>query len=49
MGWWYGEYAWVMDIEEGMRYGECCEVCKPDDSQTCTPGAKNLFYVNKNN
>ena len=25
-----------MDIGEGMCYGECCEMCKPDDSQTCT-------------
>ena len=38
-----------MDIEEGMCYGECCEVCKPGDSQTCTPGDKNTLYVYKNN
>ena len=25
-----------MDIGEGMCYGECCELCKTDDSQTCT-------------
>ena len=31
----------------GMCYGECYEVCKPDDSQTCTPGANNTLYVNK--
>ena len=36
-----------MDIGEGMYYGECCEVCKPGNSQTCTPGANNTFYVNK--
>ena len=32
----------VMDIAEGMCFGECCEVCKPGDSQTCTPGVKNI-------
>ena len=37
----YGEGGLVMDIGEGMCYGECCEVCKPDNSQTCTPGANN--------
>ena len=37
----------VMDIGEGMCYGECCEVCKPGDSQTCTPGNKNTLYVYK--
>ena len=36
-----------MDIGEGMCYGECCEVCKPGDSQTCTPGANDTLYVNK--
>ena len=36
-----------MDIGEGRCYGECCEVCKPGDSQTCTPGANNTLYVNK--
>ena len=39
-GWW-GE----MDIGEGMGYDECCEMCKPDDSQTCTPGDKNTLYA----
>ena len=34
-----------MNIGEGVRYGECCEVCKPGDSQTCTPGANNTLYV----
>ena len=38
-----------MDIGEGMSYGECCEMCKSDDSQTCTPGANDMLYVNKNN
>ena len=42
-----GEGGWVMDIGEGMCYGECFEVCKPDDSQTCIPGANNTLYVNK--
>ena len=40
-GWEKG--GWVMDIGEGMCYSECCEVCKPGDSQTCTPGDKNIF------
>ena len=35
-----------MDIGEGICYGECCEVCKPGNSQTCTPGAINTLYVN---
>ena len=30
-----------------MRYGECCEVCKLDDSQTCTPGPNNTLYIYK--
>ena len=42
-----GEGGWVMDIGEGMCYGERCEVCKPGDSQTCIPGANNTLYVNK--
>ena len=33
----------VMDIGEGMCYGEFCEECKPGDSQTCTPGDKNYI------
>ena len=28
------------DIREGTCYGECYEMCKPGDSQTCTPGDK---------
>lgn len=32
--------SWVRDIGE--------EMCKPDDSWTCTPGANNIFYVNRN-
>ena len=36
-----------MDIGEGMCYGECFEMCKPDESQTCIPGANNTLYVNK--
>ena len=35
-----------MDIREGVCYGECCEVCKSDNSQTCTPMANNTLYVN---
>ena len=37
-----GSGGWFMDIGEGMCYGECCEVCKPGDSQTCIPGDKNI-------
>ena len=36
-----------MDTGEGMCYGECCEVCKPGDSQTCTPGDKNTYMFIK--
>ena len=42
-----GEGGCVMDIGEGMCYGEYCEVCKPGDSQTYTPRANNALYVNK--
>ena len=28
-----GECGWVMDIGEGMCYDECCEMCKPGNSQ----------------
>ena len=39
-----------MDIGEGMYYGECCELCKTDDSHTCTSEANSTLYVNlKNN
>ena len=38
-----------MDIEEGMCYGECCEMFKPDDSQTCIRGKNNTLYVNQKN
>ena len=37
-----GEGGWVMDTGESMCYGECCEVCKPDDSQTYNPEANNI-------
>ena len=48
----WGEGVWekgsgIMDIGEGMCFGECCEVCKPGDSQTCSPGDKNILYVYK--
>ena len=35
-----------MDIGKGMCYGECCELCKTDDSQIRIPEANNTFYVN---
>ena len=38
-----GDGGGDMDIGEGMCYGECCEVCKTDDSQTYTPGANNTL------
>ena len=44
MGGWGG---WVMDTGEGMWYGECYELYKSDDSQTCTPETNNTLYVNK--
>ena len=44
-GWGQGEGGWVLDIGEDMCYGECYEICKPDDSQTYTPGANNTLYV----
>lgn len=31
-------------IEEGMCYGECREVCKPDDSQTVPLDTFNLIH-----
>ena len=37
-----GEGGGVMDIGEGMCYGESCELCKTDDSQTCTPETNNI-------
>ena len=42
---WEGWDGWVMDIGEG--YGECCELCKTDESQTCTPETNNTVYVKK--
>ena len=33
-----------MDTGEGMCYGECRELRKTDDSQTCTPGTNNALY-----
>ena len=47
MGRGVGRGVWVMDIGEGVSYDECCEACKPGDSQTCTPGANSTLYVNK--
>ena len=42
-----GEGGGIMDIGEGMCFGECCEVCKPGDSQTCIPGDKNICLFKK--
>ena len=46
-----GEGGGDMDIGEGMCYDECCEMCKPGESQTCTPGDKNIcllkFFLKK--
>ena len=28
--------GWVMNVGEGICCGGCCEMCKPEDSQTCT-------------
>ena len=30
-----------------MCYGERCELCKTDESQTCTPETNDTLYVNK--
>lgn len=38
--------GWVMVNEEGMCYGESCESCKTDDSQTCIPETNDTLYVN---
>ena len=38
--------GWVMDIGEGMCDGKCCELCKTDESQTCTSETNNAVYVN---
>ena len=38
--------AWVMNIGDGICYAECCELCKTDESQTCTPERNNALYVN---
>ena len=35
-----------MDTGEGMCYGEHCELCKTDESQTCTPEPNNTLCVN---
>ena len=45
-GQWGGWGGWVMDIGEGMRCGECCVLCKADESQTCIPETNNTLYVN---
>ena len=44
---WEGWDGWVMDTGEGIWYGECCELCKTDESRTCTPETNNTVYVNK--
>jgi len=36
-----------MDIGESMCYGERCELCKTDESQTCTPETNNTLCINK--
>ena len=47
-GGWTGWGGWVMDTGEGICYGQRCELCKTDESQSCTPGANNTLYVNNN-
>ena len=44
--WRVGRGWWGYEHWGGYVLGECCEVCKPGDSQTCTPGANNTLYVN---
>lgn len=36
-----------MDIGEDMCYGECGELSKTNDSQSCTLEANNILYVNE--
>lgn len=31
----------MMDLGKSICYGECCELCKTDESQTCTPETNN--------
>ena len=38
-----------MDIGKGMCYGQYCEVCRLGNSQTCTPEANTILYVNLKN
>lgn len=35
-----------MNTAKGMCCGECCILCKTDESQTWTPKRNNTFYVN---
>jgi len=37
--------GWVIDIGEGMCYGERCELCKTVKSQICTSETNNAIYV----
>ena len=37
--------GWVMDIEEGMCCDGHCELCKTDESQTCTLETNNTLYM----
>ena len=45
--WWEEWGGWVIDIGEGMCYGERCELCKTVESQTCTSETNNTLYVKK--
>ena len=45
-GGWEGWDGWVMDIGEGMCYDERYELCKTDESQTCTPKTNNTLNFN---
>ena len=46
-GGWRGwdRVAGLWTLGEGMCCGECCEMCKPGDSQTCTPGEKYIICL----
>ena len=37
----------MIDIGEGMCYGERCELCKTVESQICTSETNNAIYVKK--
>ena len=37
----------MINIREGICYGECCELCKTVESPICTSETNNAIYVKK--